>query len=136
MNIMENNHKELAEHFRAFGSAFRATDIFRDFIELTAITLINQYAFDEQWDERENRYHAIRQKYAEDDFRQFPQILAALITAVSESKQQGIFDDVLGRLYMDLNLGNPDSGQYFTPYSISRLMSGLFVQDLPEKLNK
>lgn len=133
---MENDYKELAKHFRAFGSAFRATDIFRDFIELTAITLINQYAFDEQWNERENRYHEIRQKYAEDDFRRFPKILAALITAVSESKQQGTFDDVLGRLYMDLNLGNPDSGQYFTPYSISKLMSGLVAQDLPEKLDK
>lgn len=132
---MDNNHQELVKHFREFSSVYRINDIFRDFIELSAIALINQHVFDERWNERENRYHEIRQKYTEDDFRRFPKILAALITAVSESKRQGTFDDVLGRLYMDLNLGNPNSGQYFTPYSISKLMSGLIAQDLPEKLD-
>jgi len=35
------------------------------------------------------------------------------------------FSDILGALYMMLDLGNSDSGQFFTPYEVSRLMAGI-----------
>lgn len=39
------------------------------------------------------------------------------------------FDDVLGGLYMALGLGNVHSGQFFTPYPVSRMMALISVGD-------
>ncbi|WP_373778693.1 N-6 DNA methylase [Neisseria dentiae] len=131
---MENIHQELVKSFQSFGAAFRTADVFRDFIELAAIALINQYAFDAEWEQRENRYHEIRQKYSEADFCRFSEMLGLLMLAVNKVQKQGAFDDVLGRLYMDLGLGNDSSGQYFTPYCVSKLMAALGGSGVAEKL--
>ncbi|MFC3875550.1 hypothetical protein [Neisseria musculi] len=131
---MENIHHELIKGFQSFGAAFRVADVLRDFIELAAVALINRYAFDAEWEQRENRYHEIRKKYPAADFCRFPEMLGMLMLAVNKAQQQGAFDDVSGRLYMDLGLGNDSSGQYFTPYCVSRLMAAIVNQDLDEKL--
>ena len=131
---MENIHQELVKGFQSFGAAFRVADVFRDFVELAAIALINQYAFDAEWERRESRYHEIRKKYPEADFCRFPEMLGMLMLAVNKAQKQGVFDDVLGRLYMDLGLGNDSNGQYFTPYCVSKLMAALGGLDVAEKL--
>ncbi|QEY25806.1 N-6 DNA methylase [Neisseria zalophi] len=131
---MNNSNKEIVKLFKSFGSAYRVADLFRDFVEVTAIVLINQYAFDGKWEQRENRYHEIRKQYAESDFKQFAEILGVLIVETRGQREQGLFADILGCLYMDLGLGNPNSGQYFTPYNISKLMAAIVNQDLAEKL--
>ena len=41
-------------------------------------------------------------------------------------------NDFLGELYMDLELGNKDSGQFFTPFSVSYLMASLITN--PEEI--
>ena len=97
---MGNIHHELVKGFQSFGAAFRVADVFRDFIELAAIALINQYAFDTEWEQRENRYHEIRRKYPEADCCRFPEMLGVLMFAVNKAQEQGVFDDVLGRLWI------------------------------------
>lgn len=131
---MADINKEIVRLFQSFGTAYRVADLFRDFIEVTAIALTNQYAFDDEWEQRENRYHEIRKQYSESDFKRFAEILGLLIVETHNHREQGLFADILGCLYMDLGLGNPDSGQYFTPYNISKLMADIVNQDLAEKL--
>lgn len=131
---MADINKEIVRLFQSFGAAYRVADLFRDFVEVAAIVLINQYAFDDQWEQRENRYHEIRKQYSESDFKRFAEILGLLIVETHSHREQGLFADILGCLYMDLGLGNPNSGQYFTPYNISKLMAAIVNQDLAEKL--
>lgn len=131
---MADINKEIVRLFHTFGATYRVADLFRDFIEVTAIALTNQYAFDDEWEQRENRYHEIRKQYSESDFKRFAEILGLLIVETHNHREQGLFADILGCLYMDLGLGNPDSGQYFTPYNISKLMADIVNQDLAEKL--
>lgn len=131
---MADINKEIVRLFHTFGATYRVADLFRDFIEVTAIALTNQYAFDDEWEQRENRYHEIRKQYSESDFKRFAEILGALVVETHNHREQGLFADILGCLYMDLGLGNPDSGQYFTPYNISKLMADIVNQDLAEKL--
>lgn len=57
---MRDKYKELVKLLQDFGANFRTSEIFRDFVELSAIAIMNQYAFDADWDKRENRYHEIR----------------------------------------------------------------------------
>ena len=134
VNDMRDKYKELVKLLQDFGANFRTSEIFRDFVELSAIAIMNQYAFDADWDKRENRYHEIRKKYQECDFNRFPELVAVLVDTIHSQKEQGYFVDVLGQLYMDLNLGNAANGQYFTPYHVCQLMSALVTQDLGEKL--
>ncbi|EGZ50646.1 N-6 DNA methylase [Neisseria wadsworthii] len=131
---MADINKEIVRLFQSFGTAYRVADLFRDFIEVTAIVLMNQYAFDDKWEQRENRYHEIRTQYAESDFKRFAEILGLLIVETHSHREQGLFADILGCLYMDLGLGNPNSGQYFTPYNISKLMAAIVNQDVAKKL--
>lgn len=131
---MADINKEIVRLFQSFGTAYRVADLFRDFVEVAAIVLMNQYAFDDEWEQRENRYHEIRKQYSESDFKRFAEILGLLIVETHNHREQGLFADILGCLYMDLGLGNPDSGQYFTPYNISKLMADIVNQDLAEKL--
>ena len=49
----------------------------------------------------------------------FAKLLAITVQALDENPNQ----DFLGELYMNLNLGNKNSGQFFTPYHIYELMS-------------
>lgn len=78
-----------------------------------------------QSDQRESRYHEIRKGYAREDFAHFPEMFGLLTLAMEDAG----FDDVLGGLYMMLELGNARSGQFFTPYPVSRMMASMIVGD-------
>ena len=98
--------------------------VFADFVELSGLSLSN--AVDKaQFDTREARYHDIRKGYAREEFERFPEMLGLLALVMEEAG----FDDVLGGIYMELELGNARSGQFFTPYHVSRMMASIAVGD-------
>jgi len=101
--------------------------VFADFVELSCLAFSN--AVDKsQFDLRESRYHEIRKGYSREEFEQFPTMLGLLTTTMEVAG----FDDVLGGLYMELELGNARSGQFFTPYVVSRMMATVAIADLGE----
>lgn len=100
--------------------------IWRDFITLAACTISN-HADMGQWQEREDMYMDAIKKYEKEEANKFAEMLALVVTGLSGGK----FGDFLGETYMQLELGNDDVGQYFTPYHISKLMAGLI--DIEEK---
>lgn len=92
-------------------------DVFRDFVTMAACSLHNAARKDEA---REQEYLEIIRRYDRDDQQAFPQLMAHLI---------GILDveprDVLGQLYMELEVASKDQGQFFTPPELSELMARL-----------
>lgn len=91
----------------------RTFDIFQDFLRVSSISLSNVILKDKN---SEAEYYNILNKY------KHPEKLAELlaITALTlEEKHQ----DFLGKIYMDTNSGNKRSGQFFTPYNVSKFMS-------------
>lgn len=76
---------------------------------------------------RKARYHEIRKGYTPEEFMRFPKMLGMLALAMEEAG----FDDVLGGLYMELGLGNARGGQFFTPYTVSRMMALMMVGEYP-----
>ncbi|MDO4641695.1 MAG: N-6 DNA methylase [Neisseria sp.] len=133
---MRDVNQRMIKLFEALDSAFPVAEVFRDFVEVSAIVLINQYAFDAEWEQREQRYHEIQQKYEEADFSRLSELLSILMLAIYEAKESGLFVDILGSLYMGLGLGKSASGQFFTPYEISKLMTALVAPYLEEELAK
>ncbi len=124
-----------ADHTKALLQLIRATahrwsqhEVFSDFVELASLSLSN--AVDRrQYDAREARYLEIAKKYPRDQFERFPRMLGHLTLAMEQCCAMGELGDVLGALYMQLDLGNDRAGQFFTPYHVSQLIARLLVGD-------
>ncbi len=98
-------------------------EVFSDFVEMGALAMSNSIDL-AQHAEREARYMQIIGRYEPDEQKRFPQILGELVCALEYGP-----DDVMGRLFGELEQGNSDRGQFFTPYSVCQMMARLQVGD-------
>jgi hypothetical protein len=123
-----NHERALAQAIESVAHRHRRAEVFSDFVELAALSISN--AVDRrQFESREKRYLEIAAKYRPEEFKQFPLMLGHLTLALEQRCATGDLGDVLGRLYMALDLGNEWTGQYFTPYVVSRLIALMLVGD-------
>jgi len=133
-----------ADALSAFKTTFRQLapykhryEVFRDFVTMAACSLHNslhQGSDPETWPaparEREQEYLSITKGYKPEDLREFSQLLASLVSALNEEPR-----DVLGPLYMELEIASKDQGQFFTPPELSEMMARMTVApDLVRKL--
>jgi len=118
---MKPNHvAAIVKRFRGFSGSRSTWDAFRDFLELAACTLSNTVDLRPTREEREARYMATIKKYTPEEVQAFPQILALLALALEDEAT-----DVLGRVYMELELGNKWGGQFFTPQCLADVMGAM-----------
>jgi hypothetical protein len=97
--------------------------VWADFVVLAALALSNQVDL-AQREGREARYLEIVGRYKPTQVARFPEALAALATSLHEEAA-----DVLGSVFMELELGNRWKGQFFTPFSLCRLMAAMQMAD-------
>ena len=97
--------------------------IWRDFCEIAAIMISNRVDL-AHYDERETRYLAIVKRYTRPQLDAFARAFGTLVDQLEEG-----IDDVLGRAFMDLELGNKWAGQFFTPFHLCRLTAELQIDD-------
>lgn len=102
--------------------------VFSDFVTMSAIALHNAVNMTESL---EKEYLEIVGKYSKEEVNKFCELLANFIE-LSEPEPR----DILGNLYMELDLGNLNNGQFFTPHEISLLMSKLVYGDVLENMTK
>lgn len=108
------------------GSGCDLWSVWRDWTEAAALALRNVADLVGR-EQREERYRAILAKYKPEQQRLFPEAYAALVEAL----EAGI-DDVLGGVFMALELGNKWAGQFFTPFALCRLMAKMLFVDRDE----
>lgn len=117
------HRKNLIKLIEANGRQHGTWQVFSDFVEMAAISLSN--AVDRAQSEgREARYMEIVSRYSREEVERFPQMLGELVMELENGP-----DDVLGQVFMEMELGNKWHGQFFTPYEICRLMAGMMVDD-------
>lgn len=102
-------------------------EVFRDFVTIAACSLHNAIHRDEA---REAEYLRIIGGYKKPDQEAFPQLLAQLVAALDDAPR-----DILGPLYMDLDIANRDAGQFFTPPELSQLMAWMTFGPELDKLD-
>ena len=113
-----NCQKEFVKIFSSISWRYSRHEIWQDFIWLTACAISN--AVDSRFaSQRETRYLEIVRKYGSNEVDVFSTLFALTVSGIDENPDQ----DFLGELYMSLELGNGDAGQFFTPYDICRCMS-------------
>lgn len=83
-----------------------------------------------QYDERERRYLEIIKHYAPAEQNLIADLFAQIFALCSSvTYDNGVFDDYLGELFMKCNQGNDKTGQFFTPYNVSKMMAKMTVTD-------
>lgn len=96
-------------------------EVFRDFLTLSTCAIAQPFY---RSNEIEQQYLETVKRYNKEQAEQFSKLLALLVSALSEK-----FQDFLGKVYMQLNLGNARTGQFFTPYHISQMMAEITFID-------
>jgi type I restriction-modification system DNA methylase subunit len=79
--------------------------------------------FKEIWQEREEQYIRTIKTYNKKEQKIICQMFTMLVLELEKNPNQ----DLLGELYMTLGISNNYAGQFFTPYSVCELMSGVIT---------
>lgn len=115
--------RTIAKAIRAITDRHQLWSVWSDFVEMAAIAISNSVDL-VQREARERRYEAIAGRYEPDERARFSVAFGELVLALEDG-----IDDVLGRSFMELELGNKWAGQFFTPFAVCRLMADITVND-------
>lgn len=124
-------HKEVVRLFDSIAGKYSRWQLWADFMLMSAIAISNSVDI-EQREEREKIYMQTAAKYTNNDTSVMAQIFSTLVDAYEQNPNQ----DLLGELYMALNLGNSKAGQFFTPYNICSLMAKVNVTHAVSKIEE
>lgn len=106
---------DFISQFNSIARHHHRYEVFRDFVTMAAISIHNAIRMD---DALEQEYLQIVRRYEKADVDGFCRLLAQLVVLLDSEPA-----DVLGKLYMSLDLGSEHNGQYFTPDCISEMMA-------------
>ena len=98
--------------------------VIRDFFELSAISIRNNFDHGNEYANLEKRYTEIAQGYKKEYLEGFAMALGLLGKKIQDAVNGNApFADWAGELYMDSGTSNGKAGQFFTPYSVSQCMA-------------
>lgn len=118
----ENGFRLLTTHRSPYEVWYDLMRLFA--IEISNTTTRNMKQFKTVWNEREELYKRIAKKYSEKERRLFPQMFALMVMELEENQDQ----DFLGKMYMSLEIGNKNAGQFFTPYNVCKAMADISIE--------
>lgn len=127
----------IAKLIKKVTDRFDLWSVWSDFIEATAIAISNRIGVAGiDWDAREQRYLDLMRRYNADEKQRLAELFGKLVLEFSDDANgDGIhFDDVLGRTFMELELGSKWHGQFFTPFHLCRVMAKLTAGDAQQTL--
>jgi type I restriction-modification system DNA methylase subunit len=130
--------KELTAIIKQFENNKSTFEIFRDVIEICSISEhqeifnLGMIKKNEDYQNLEKQYLEIMKKYKKLDVDLMVKFYAILKSYFMNDNH----DDLLGSLYMSLELGNKNSGQFFTPYHISKFMAEIQISNIEEKVKE
>lgn len=129
------HHKQFVKDIQQIGGGqFHLFDLFRDFCELAALSLVN--AVDRRQplhQQREERYLSVINRYdRQQDRVAFAHLLAHVVNGLDEE-----ISDFMGEVFAELEQHNAERGQFFTPfhvsYAIARLVAGAEIEELKHR---
>lgn len=112
--------EKIINEFNKFPSKYHKQDVFNDWVSLMACVISNQVYYR---DDMERLYINIINKYIKEEVDRFCYMQYLLIMCFEER-----IDDYLGKIYMQIDAGNKRTGQFFTPYHLSKLNAEIILQ--------
>ncbi len=128
--IIQGTEKEFLDIFNHLFYSRSSWQVWADLISAIACSLSNVT------DRTPEHFEAREKEYAQCVERigsvEAAKILNIIVMALENNPDQ----DFLGRMYMNLNLGNHWKGQFFTPYDICKLMSKMTVDSADRRIDE
>lgn len=116
-----DHKKEIINRIQKMSGKYSVYEIFGDWIKMLAISISNMIDV-ENYVSREKEYLDVSHKYSGNELQEMCQMNAMLTNAYEEK-----MEDVLGYIYMHLEISSSRLGQFFTPYHICQLMAKIQV---------
>lgn len=121
-------YKELVGLFEQLTGSRSMWQAFSDCIEMYALAIQSPFLFGPQQEANEERYRQIAAQY-----REQIHIVQLIFSKIVDMAEENPFRDLLGDLYMQLNMGSETLGQFFTPYHMTQLMAMMSDIDVAKK---
>ena len=112
-------YQELVKMFNDLTGSRSLWQVYNDCIEMFAISIQNAFAFGKKYKLNEEKYKQVSSNYSQSELF----IISKIFAKIVEMLEDNPYRDLLGDLYMQLNMGSDALGQVFTPYSVSYSMS-------------
>ncbi|MEG5888190.1 N-6 DNA methylase [Enterobacter ludwigii] len=125
---IDEARRQFIRVFKDTARNLRRWDVFRDFITLAASELDLARI---RTPENIGSSREICAKYSDSDIKNLHELFCLMVCAL-----EAIFHDFLGAIFMELELGDDRSGQYFTPYHLQSLMAKLVMPDVEQTIRR
>lgn len=124
----EHNRQGFITLFNSIARHKHRYTVFSDFVIMCAIALHNAICMSK---ELENEYLEIVGRYSKEEVNTFCELFAILVNLLDSEPK-----DVLGTLYMELELTSTNNGQFFTPHEVSILLAKITYGEVLDNLEK
>ncbi len=112
-------YRELVKMFNELTGSRSLWQVFNDCINMYALSIQNVFTLGNKHEYNEKEYKRIANQYTNAELAQIAKIFAEIMGMLDDNPNR----DLLGDLYMQLNMGEGALGQVFTPYNVSYLMA-------------
>lgn len=129
--IIEGNEKEFMDAFSKLCHTRSSWQVWADLMSVIACSISN--AVDrtpEHFNAREEEYSQCIKRLG--SVEKPAEIFQTIVLALDRDPEQ----DFLGKMYMNLNLGNHWKGQFFTPYNVCKMMAEITVGNVDEQIKE
>lgn len=121
--------KRFVDTFNKLTHRHNGWQIWEDFVTMSACAISNRID-STHYEHREKLYMNRIKRYNPKEAQAFPELMAITVEALDADPEQ----DFLGALFMALELSNHWKGQFFTPYSLCRMMGDMQTDDLQQMI--
>lgn len=129
MENMLDKKNLIIKKIQSMSGKYGVYEIFADWVKIQALAFANAVDYKES---REREYVEIMKRYDPSEQKDFFEMNAWLVEWADKE-----FFDMLGYIYMHLEIGSKKAGQFFTPYHLCRLMAKMqFFTDEVVKVNE
>lgn len=104
-------------------------ELLSDVFECGAIAISNQFDV-QQAPQREERYKQIMKRHSKDTQNLIVELFTQIYFLLIHQTNSNVgFNDYLGEIYMKSDTQNKKAGQFFTPYSVSKMCAEMAIQE-------
>lgn len=113
-----NRRKDIIKTIEKISGKYSPYEVFTDWIRCCALSISNacQLIHNNVWQEREQMYIDTMKKYTLEERKEFVKMLHMLAESLENE-----MTDALGQIYMEAGMGSKATGQFFTPFHVSKL---------------
>lgn len=116
--VTKQQYTRIVKLYNSLIGSHQLWELWQDSITMFALAISNSVDF-RYYKQREDMYMDIVRKYKKEEMQVFPEIFGEIVMQLEANPEQ----DLLGDLYMQLDLGSHWHGQFFTPYNLCAMMA-------------